>query len=104
LCGTYYSARVRLSQIDEGGRVLGTVKGDSAVLTVESERSGGKYLAYARLDGDKLHWKLGETVRKADRDIDIIAIDETLERRLLQGDLALAHAEIASDCQSLQGD
>jgi len=103
LCGSYDSARARLSQIDEGGRVLGTVKGDSAVLTIESERSGGKYVAHVMLDGDRLLWKLGETRRKADRDIDIIAIDETLDRRPLQGELALKHAEIASDCQSRQG-
>lgn len=103
LCGAYDSARARLSQIDEGGRVLGTVKGDSAVLTIESERSGGKYVAHATLDGNQLHWRLGETTRMADRDIDIIAIDESLDRRSLQGDLALKHAEIASDCQLQRG-
>ncbi|MBB3175807.1 hypothetical protein [Variovorax sp. Sphag1AA] len=102
LCGTYDSARVRLSQID-GGSVLGIAKGDSAVLTIESERSGGKYIAHAMLDGDKLHWRLGGTVLKAHRDIDIIAIDERLDKRPLEGDLALKHAEIAADCQAQQG-
>lgn len=100
LCGSYDSARAGLSQIDEGGRVSGSANGNSAVLTVESERSGGKYVAHAVLDGDQIHWKLGETIREANQDIDIIAIDEKLDRRPLQGDLASNHAEIASDCQA----
>lgn len=99
LCGTYDSARARLSQIDEGGRVLGTVMGDRAVITIESDRSGGMYVAHAMLDGHRLHWKLGKTIRKGERDIDIVAIDERLDRRPLEGDLALKHAETASDCR-----
>lgn len=100
LCGSYDSARVGLSQIDEGGRVSGTVNGDSAELTVESERSGGKYNAHAVLVGNQLHWKLGETIRSAERDIDIIAIDEMLARRPLDGDRGTRHAENTSDCQA----
>lgn len=100
LCGSYDSARAGLIQIDEGGRVSGSTNGNSAVLTVESERSGGKHVAHAVLDGEQIHWKLGETIRDADQDIDIVAIDETLDRRPLQGDLAANHAEIASDCQA----
>lgn len=100
LCGSYDSARAGLSQIDEGGRVSGSADGNSAILTVESERSGGKYVAHAVLDGDQIHWKLGETIREANQDIDIIAIDEKLERRPPQDDLASNHSEVASDCQA----
>jgi len=100
LCGSYDSARVGLSQIDEGGRVSGTANGGSAVLTVESERSGGKYAVQAVLIGNQLHWKLGQTIRPADRDIDIIAIDEKLSRRQLDGELGARHAETASDCRA----
>ncbi|MBD7921782.1 hypothetical protein [Xanthomonas bonasiae] len=103
LCGSYDSARAGLSQIDEGGRVSGSANGKSAVLTVESERSGGKYVAKAVFDGNQIHWKLGETIREADRDIDIIAIDEKLDRRPLQGDLALKHTQTAADCQAQWG-
>ncbi|MDO7931064.1 hypothetical protein Q6A26_11545 [Xanthomonas euvesicatoria pv. eucalypti] len=92
-----------MSQIDEGGRVSGSTNGDSAVLTVESERSGAKYAAHVALDGNQIHWKLGETIREADQDIDIVAIDEKLDRRPLQGDLALKHAETVSDCQAQWG-
>ena len=100
LCGSYDSARVGMSQVDEGGRVSGTANGDSAELTVESERSGGRYGVHAVLVGNQLHWKLGDTIRPADRDIDIIAIDEMLERRPLDGDLGTRHAETASECQA----
>lgn len=100
LCGTYDSARAGLTQIDEGGRVSGTANGENATLTIESERSGGKYTAIASISGDQLHWRLQDTLREADRDIDIIAIDEMLDRRPLQEDLAAKHAEIASDCQA----
>ena len=100
LCGSYDSARVGLSQIDEGGRVSGIANGDSAKLTVESERSGGKYTAHAVLVGNQLHWKLGETLRPAERDIDIIAIDEMLARRPLDSDKTTRHAETALDCQA----
>lgn len=100
LCGSYDSARVGLSQIDEGGKVSGTANGDSAELTVESERSGGKYTVHALLVGNQLHWKLGETIPHASRDIDIIAIDEMLARRPLDGALGTRHAETASDCQA----
>ncbi len=99
LCGAYDSARVGLSQIDEGGRVLGTADGSTATLAIESERSGGKYAAVALLDQGRLHWKLGETLRKAGQDIDIIAIDERLDRRPLEGDLAAKHEQISLDCQ-----
>jgi hypothetical protein len=100
LCGTYNGARVGLSQVDEDGEASGTATGESAVLSVESQRSGAKYAAHAVIRGSQLHWKLGETLRRGDQDIDIIAFDAKLERRPLEGDLALRHAETASDCQA----
>jgi len=98
LCGTYDSARVGLSQIDEGGRVSGTASNGTAVLTIESERSGGKYKAVASISGDQLVWKLQDTLQDGARDIDIIAIDEKLDRRPLQDDVAAKHEDLKSEC------
>lgn len=98
LCGSYDSARVGLSQIDEGGRVSGTASNGSVLLTIESERSGGKYTATASIRGDQLVWKLRDTLREGTRDIDIIAIDEKLDRRPLQDDVAAKHEDLKSEC------
>ena len=55
LCGSYSGARVRLTQIDEGGSraIHGVVVGDTAVLTIESGRSGAIYLVSAGVRGDR---------------------------------------------------
>ena len=98
LCGTYDSARVGLVQVDEGGRITGAASSGTALLTVESERSGGKYTAAVSISGDQLRWKLQDTLQEGTRDIDIIAIDEKLARVPLQADVAAKHAELASDC------
>lgn len=98
LCGTYDSARAGLSQVDEGGRITGTASSGTALLTVESERSGGKYTAAVSISGDQLRWELQDTLQEGIQDIDIIAIDEKLARMPLQGDVAAKHAELASDC------
>lgn len=83
ICGSYTGARLRLTQIDEGGAraIVGLVAGNSAVLTIESARSGGIYLIHATRDGKELDWQLRTTVRRAHDDIDIIAGDERLARR-----------------------
>lgn len=80
LSGESYGARVRLAQIDEGGVVHGLTNGQTAVLTVESGRSGAIYLVQASIDGDCMHWTMRDTVRPAERDIDIVAFDDVLTR------------------------
>ncbi|MGE8281863.1 MAG: hypothetical protein ACN6O2_15695 [Stenotrophomonas sp.] len=100
LCGDYSGARVRLTQIDEGGRILGIVIGSTAVLTIESERSGGIYLVQASVDGDRMDWKMRDTVRRADHDIDIIAQNDELKRRTLDAGLKQQHARVTSECQA----
>lgn len=77
---------------------MGTASGGAVRLTVESERSGGKYIATVSVSGDQLRWKLQDSLRDGVQDIDIIAIDEKLERVPLQGDVAAKHADLASDC------
>jgi hypothetical protein len=93
LCGSYSGARVRLTQIDEGGSraIRGVVVGDTAVLTIESGRSGAIYLVSAGVRGDRMRWKMRETVREADQDIDIIATDDELSER---------HADTVAACRA----
>lgn len=80
ICGTYSSVDSRLMQSDEDGSIHGVVLGKSAVLAVESGRSGAIYLAQIVLDGHRMHWKLRDRIRKADADIDLFAKDEWLQR------------------------
>ena len=82
LCGSYDGARVRVSQVDEGNplAIRGVVTGKTAVLTIESQRSGAIYLVRAVARGDTLHWQVMDTVKPMERDIDIIALDDTLSR------------------------
>ena len=61
-------------------RSTGVVLGKSAILAVESGRSGTIYLAQIVLDGHRMHWKLRDRIRKADGDIDLFAKDEWLQR------------------------
>ena len=102
LCGSYSGARVRLTQIDEGGSraIRGVVVGDTAVLTIESGRSGAIYLVSAGVRGDRMRWKMRETVREADQDIDIIATDDELVRRPLDVELSERHADTVAACRA----
>lgn len=99
LCGSFDGARVGLAQVDEGGLVLGVVRGNAAMLTIESERSGNKYAALAVLEKGQIRWELGETLRAVDEDIDIIALKDTLDRRPLEADAAVKHEQVALDCE-----
>lgn len=83
LCGSFFGARVRLSQIDEGDSrsVLGTAVGSTAVLTIRSGRTNAIYLAKAEHKGGSMAWRITETI-DANRtgDIDIVASDARLAR------------------------
>lgn len=81
LSGESFGARPRLSQIDEGGVIRGVAVGDSAILAIESRRSGGIYLVKVTVEGDCMRWKVRDTVREPEGDIDIIALDDVLTRR-----------------------
>ncbi len=102
LCGSYNGARVRLSQIDDGGSraIHGVVVGDTAVLTIESGRSGAIYLVSASVRGDRMRWKMRDTVREADQDIDIIARDDELRRRPPGDELSERHADTVAACRA----
>lgn len=82
ISGDAFGARVRLAQIDEGGIIHGIAVGNTAILTIESLRSGGIYLIKAAIDGNCMRWEMRDTIRKAERDIDIIALDDVLTKRL----------------------
>lgn len=82
LCGSYFGARIGLSQIDEGDpkAIKGQATADGAVLTVRSSRNGAIYLV--RLSGRQgaLHWQVVDTVLDGENDVDIIALDSVLKR------------------------
>ena len=82
LCGSFFGARPGLSQIDEGEprAVKGQVVGSSAVLTVRSGRSGVIYLVRLSQQNGRLHWKVVDTVLDSDTDVDLIALDTSLEK------------------------
>lgn len=101
LCGTFGGARINFAQVDEGQgiSVRGEVKGDTAELTIESGRNGAVYRAHATVSKDRMHWKLGDTLREPEyRDIDIIAIDDVLERN--PGPHSLRYEEMSVACSS----
>lgn len=99
--GESFGARIRLSQIDEGGTIHGIVVGRTAVMTIESARSGAIYLAEAHVRGDCMRWKIRETVRRADRDIDIVAFDDVLTRT--QAGLLPAGHRAGEECRDERG-
>lgn len=80
ISGESFGARARLAQIDEGGVVRGIAIGNTAILTIESLRSGGIYLVEATIEGRCMRWKMRDTVRKSERDIDIIAGEDVLTK------------------------
>ncbi|MGY1531504.1 hypothetical protein [Luteimonas sp. A649] len=101
ISGDSFGARVRLAQIDEGGIIHGIAVGNTAILTIESLRSGGIYLIKAAVDGDCMRWEMRDTIRKAETDIDIIALDDVLTKSLAgrSGDDNAAAPQ--SDCRGI---
>lgn len=102
LCGTYDGARVRLSQLDEGGAraIHGLAIGNDAVLTIESARSGDIHLVRASVRGDAMQWRIVDTIREVDGDIDVIALDDTLRRKPERGPHSTRRTETVSACES----
>lgn len=78
--GTYDAVDSKFMQSDENGEVHGIVLGKDAVLTVESARSGAIYLVKIATDKSRMIWKLRDTVRKSDNDIDLVAHDVILTK------------------------
>jgi hypothetical protein len=83
ICGTHAAARINLSQVDEveDASVKGVVVGNTARLTIESGQSGGVYSAVATLDGNAMHWKLGELVVSPEYDVPVFLADGELLHR-----------------------
>jgi len=80
LCGTHSGATPNLTRVDEGDdpSILGTVMGDTAVLTIRSGRNDSIHLVTARRQAGSLDWQLTDTVRKGDTDTEVIALREKL--------------------------
>lgn len=99
ICGTYDGARANLHQIDEGApdSIKGARIGNTAILAVESARSGAIYLIRADLTPNGLAWKYVDEVREPDSDIDIIAMDEVLSRNTT--DRTDVRAEVVKSCR-----
>lgn len=80
LCGDFGGALVNLRQIDDG-QVVGTVVGDTAVLTIQSNRNGSISLARAELDDNTLKWQVVDEIRPGDNgDTDVISTKDELNR------------------------
>lgn len=100
LTGESFGARVGLSQIDEGGLVHGIVIGSTAVMTIQSLRSGSIYLVKASIVGDCMHWQVRDTVHSAEQDIDIVAFDDVLSRMPAASPASGAEAASKVACRS----
>lgn len=99
ISGDSFGARARLAQIDEGGVIHGIAIGNTAILTIESSRSGGIYLVQATVDGRCMQWKMRDTVRKAEQDIDIIAMDDLLTKKHSSANDSVGNQEV--DCHGI---
>lgn len=99
ISGDSFGARARLAQIDEGGVIHGVAIGNTAILTIESSRSGGIYLVQATIDGRCMKWKMRDTVRKAEQDIDIIAMDDLLTKKHSSANGPAGNQEV--DCRGI---
>lgn len=104
LCGSYDGARVRLAQIDEGDAraIRGVVVGKVAVMTIESARSGNIYLVRAAMNAGVLHWRVVDTIRESNGDIDIVALNDKLTRAA-HSDQSERSRQIADECGQLFG-
>jgi hypothetical protein len=101
ITGESFGARPRLSQIDEGGVIRGVAVGDSAILAIESLRNGGIYLVKVTVEGDCMRWKVRDTLRAPEGDIDIIALDDVLTRKR-KASTESGHVDARSvDCRGL---
>jgi Ni/Co efflux regulator RcnB len=80
VCGQYDSARVNLTQVDEG-RVEGIATGDTANLRVRSHRNDTVVEVHVRRVGEDLHWKQGDTIERGGNDFVLIANEEILLSR-----------------------
>lgn len=82
ICGAHDGASPGLSRLDEGGdrSVLGMAVGSTAVLTVQSGRSGGVSLVTVKRQRDALNWLRTETVTQGNGDTDVIANKAVLRR------------------------
>ena len=84
ICGDFGGALVNLRQIDEG-TIVGTSIGNTAILAVESMRSQSIVLVRATLQGDSLHWRAIDEIKRGGNDIDVIASDDVLIRNTKTG-------------------
>lgn len=79
ICGDFGGALVGLRQVDQG-KIIGSAIGDIATLTVESLRNQTILLVRAERHGNTMHWKVIDDVNNGSDDIDVIALDDILER------------------------
>jgi hypothetical protein len=68
LCGEHFAATPGLGRLDEGEprSVIGTVVGNTAVVSITSGRDGTEFFAHIRRVGSRLTWKVVERVREGD--------------------------------------
>ncbi|GAA6141650.1 hypothetical protein [Hydrogenophaga sp. 5NK40-0174] len=106
ICGAHHAATPRLSRIDEGqGRsVVGTVVGNTAVLTIRSGRNGAIAMATLEKQADGVHWVRTEKVLDGEGGDDLIAVDTVLERSKPEDLNPASHDALASLCKAYWGE
>ena len=99
ICGDFGGALVNLRQTDEG-TIVGTSVGTTAILAVESMRNRSIVLVRATLQGDSLHWRTIDEIKRGSNDIDVIASDDVLIRDRRIRPSSKHHLEMGQTCYS----
>lgn len=100
VCGTHGAASPGLSRLDEGGTrsIVGKVVGRTAMLTIQSGRSDGIYLATARKRSATIDWRRTETVTEANGDTDLIANQALMHKaKAIVGDQGQETMQVACE-------
>ena len=102
ICGTYHGAKANLGQFDDGEprTVHGVGVGGTAIMTIESSRSGNIYLVRGDLKGDAMHWTLLESIVEKNADVDFIAFKDIMKRARMQASRSQRYEEVVKDCEA----
>ena len=70
ICGEHFVATQGLGRQDEGqpGSVVGTMNGDTLTLIILSGRNNARYMATAKISGNKLTWKMTGKIQNGENE------------------------------------
>jgi hypothetical protein len=82
LCGEHFAATPGLGRLDEGEpkSVIGTLVGNTGVVSITTGRNGAEFLAHIRRVGSRLTWKVVELVRDGDGSGSLVPFSSSLVR------------------------